>query len=139
MLWSENHDPQISHFAVDNRTGLCSYPHINMGKKLEICPTHILLISIFIKTWIFKDEKHESLRTCFRFPWQNVLWTATTALVAVMWLMSHSLFSDDVPRRRKGTRSEAFGMQMRQRKGALSVNFVSLLYNKSLIDKLLLV
>ncbi|KAL7982263.1 hypothetical protein Chor_009861 [Crotalus horridus] len=33
---------------------------------------------------------------------------------------------DDVPRRRKGTRSEAFGMQMRQRKGALSVNFVDL-------------
>ncbi|ETE71964.1 Lysine-specific demethylase 5A [Ophiophagus hannah] len=32
----------------------------------------------------------------------------------------------DVPRRRKGTRSEAFGMQMRQRKGALSVNFVDL-------------
>uniref|UniRef100_A0A803TTZ3 Lysine-specific demethylase 5A n=1 Tax=Anolis carolinensis TaxID=28377 RepID=A0A803TTZ3_ANOCA len=34
-------------------------------------------------------------------------------------------FPDEVPRRRKGTRSEAFSMQMRQRKGALSVNFVS--------------
>lgn len=34
---------------------------------------------------------------------------------------------DEVTRRRKGTRSEAFGMQMRQRKGTLAVNFVSLL------------
>uniref|UniRef100_A0A8C8EDJ0 Lysine-specific demethylase 5A n=1 Tax=Otus sunia TaxID=257818 RepID=A0A8C8EDJ0_9STRI len=33
---------------------------------------------------------------------------------------------DEVTRRRKGTRSEAFGMQMRQRKGTLSVNFVDL-------------
>uniref|UniRef100_A0A8C2UC94 Lysine-specific demethylase 5A n=1 Tax=Coturnix japonica TaxID=93934 RepID=A0A8C2UC94_COTJA len=31
---------------------------------------------------------------------------------------------DEVTRRRKGNRSEAFGMQMRQRKGTLSVNFV---------------
>lgn len=35
------------------------------------------------------------------------------------------LLKDEVTRRRKGTRSEAFGMQMRQRKGTLSVNFVS--------------
>uniref|UniRef100_A0A8C8SDB6 Lysine-specific demethylase 5A n=1 Tax=Pelusios castaneus TaxID=367368 RepID=A0A8C8SDB6_9SAUR len=33
---------------------------------------------------------------------------------------------DEVSRRRKGTKSEAFGMQMRQRKGAISVNFVDL-------------
>uniref|UniRef100_A0A5F8G2F8 [histone H3]-trimethyl-L-lysine(4) demethylase n=1 Tax=Monodelphis domestica TaxID=13616 RepID=A0A5F8G2F8_MONDO len=33
---------------------------------------------------------------------------------------------DEVSRRRKGTRSEAFNMQMRQRKGTLSVNFVDL-------------
>lgn len=37
------------------------------------------------------------------------------------------LLKDEVTRRRKGTRSEAFGMQMRQRKGTLSVNFVSLI------------
>lgn len=37
------------------------------------------------------------------------------------------LLEDEVTRRRKGTRSEAFGMQMRQRKGTLSVNFVSLM------------
>ncbi|TFK00711.1 angiopoietin-related protein 1-like [Platysternon megacephalum] len=30
---------------------------------------------------------------------------------------------DEVSRRRKGTKSEAFGMQMRQRKGTISVNF----------------
>ncbi|XP_073177002.1 lysine-specific demethylase 5A isoform X6 [Lepidochelys kempii] len=33
---------------------------------------------------------------------------------------------DEVSRRRKGTKSEAFGMQMRQRKGTISVNFVDL-------------
>ncbi|XP_074862426.1 lysine-specific demethylase 5A isoform X3 [Carettochelys insculpta] len=33
---------------------------------------------------------------------------------------------DEVSRRRKGTKSEPFGMQMRQRKGTISVNFVDL-------------
>lgn len=45
------------------------------------------------------------------------------------------LLEDEVTRRRKGTRSEAFGMQMRQRKGTLAVNFVSVISDrKDLVD-----